>query len=483
MTGKTLSETSKISRRKFGKATATAAATAFGFQFIPSRVWGNLTKPTLVGVGAGGKGKQDINLCEQAGFNVIGLVDVIDAKLVPSSIGEGRRMKNAVALREEYPKATFWTDYREMLADVGDKVDAVSVSTPDHHHFHASILAMQAGKHVYCQKPLTHGIWEARMMTKVARETGVKTQMGNQFHALDRMRRCVEIIRAGAIGKVRDVHVWTNRPIWPQGFNQPPEVLTVPKWIDWDVWAGPAPSVGYNANIAPFNWRGWWDYGTGALGDMACHIMDMPYWALMPGSPLNVTAEQSGATDLSPPIKSKIVWEFGPNEYTNKRGVRFNWYDGYLDAHFDRKSWKLVKNSNEYNHPSPEILDGRPFSDYGCVIVGDEGKLFFKRSRPWDISPASSVDGFSWPAQSVPRAANEDNYKEWLDAIQGNVIKGQSDFDYAGPLTETILLGVLAQRVPNEKLKWDEANMEIVGRPDLKKHIQRNYRKGWDIEV
>ena len=163
---------SKMSRRKFGKVSATAAATAFGFQFIPSRAWGNLTKPTLVGIGTGGKGRSDINLSREAGFDIIGLVDVVDASKLPLSVANNRRLKSIIEVRQEYPGLPFWTDYREMLAELGDKVDAVTVSTPDHHHFHASVMAMQAGKHVYCQKPLTHGLWEARMMSKVAAGDG-----------------------------------------------------------------------------------------------------------------------------------------------------------------------------------------------------------------------------------------------------------------------------------------------------------------------
>ena len=475
---------SKVSRRKFGKVAASAAATAFGFQFIPSRAWGNLTKPTLVGIGIGGKGSTDIRKSEEAGFHVIGLVDVVDAAKLPSSAANHRRMRGMVEIRQKYPNVPFWTDYREMLAELGDKVDAVTVSTPDHHHFHASVMAMRAGKHVYCQKPLTHGIWEARMMARVAAETGVKTQMGNQAHANNHLRRCVELIRAGIIGKVREVHTWTNRPIWPQGFARPPQKEATPEWLDWNQWIGPAGWVDYNENIAPFAWRGWWEFGTGALGDMACHIMDMPFWAIMPGSPKNVQGTQAGATDISPPINSKIVWEFGPNAHTHSRGFRFHWYDGYVDAHFDRETWQLVKKSEEYNHPPAAVMDRRPFSDYGSVIVGENGKLFFDRFRnTWVVNPTSAIDGFAWPAKSIPRATGEDNYKEWLDAIEGKVVKGQSDFEYAGPFTETILLGVLAQRVPNEKLQWDAENMEVVGRPELKPHIRRDYRQGWGVDA
>lgn len=475
--------TPNISRRKFGKISATAASAAFGFQFIPSAAWGSLTKPTLIAIGAGGKGNADIRGCVDAGFDLIGLVDVVDAAKLPSSASKNKRLNSVLEVRKRYPNVPFWTDYREMISEMKGKVDAVTVSPPDHHHFHASALAMEAGMHVYCQKPLTHGIWEARMLAKLADETELKTQMGNQAHAEDHMRRCVELIRAGIIGKVRDVHVWTNRPIWSQGFSRPPAKQKIPDWIDWQQWIGPAGFNDYNENIAPFAWRGWWEYGTGALGDMACHIMDMPYWALMPGAPKNVRAEESGATEISPPISSKIVWEFEPTEYTHSRGVRFNWYDGYLDAKFDRDTWSLVKGSDEYNHPSAEVLDGRPFDDYGCVIIGEKGKMFFHRhDENWVINPTTAVDGFIWPAKSIPRATNEENYDEWYDAVVGNVVKCQSNFTHAGPFTETILLGVLAQRVPNEKLEWDAENMEIKGKPELKQYIQREYRQGWTFK-
>ena len=322
------------------------------------------------------------------------------------------------------------------------------------------------------------------MMAQIARQTGVKTQMGNQAHANDHMRRCVELIRSGIIGKVKEVHAWTNRPIWPQGFQKAPEKQAVPEWLDWEQWIGPAPWHDYNAQIAPFAWRGWWDFGTGALGDMACHIMDMPYWALMPGAPKSVRAEQNGATELSPPINSKITWDFGPSDHSAAEGFKYVWYDGYLDAHFDRDKWALVKNSQEYNHPDADVLEGLSFKDYGSVIIGEQGKLFFNRGRNnWVVKPTSHLDGFQWPAQSVPRASRNDNYREWMDAVNGAIPTCQSNFIHAGPFTEQILLGVLAQRVPDTTLEWDAENMSIKGRPELKKHIQRPYRKGWEMVV
>lgn len=468
----------KISRRGFGKTVGAAASTVFGFSFIPSHAWGNLEKPTLGAVGTAGKGRADISGAVDAGFQVAALVDVFDADKLKSE--EGKRLQGLSTARRTYPNARFFTDYREMLEKMGDKVDAVTVSTPDHHHFHASALAMLAGKHVYCQKPLTHGIWEARHLSEIAAQTGVKTQMGNQAHARDPLRRCVELVRAGVVGKVSAVHTWTNRPIWPQGFAEPPQGEPVPSGVDWEQWIGPAPFVNYSSKIAPFSWRGWWDYGTGALGDMACHIMDMPYWALASTPPRSVFAKQKGATELSPPISSKITWDFAANDLTVDSGFKFHWYDGYVDASFDRESWSLEKNGKLYNHPGEDVLDGMDFRQYGSVIVGTEGKLFFHRGKKhWALNASSDVDGFAWPEKTIQRARQQNNYFEWMDAIQGKVDQGQSHFGYAGPFTEMILLGVLAQRVPNVLLEWDAESLAIKGRSDLQPWIRRDYRSGW----
>lgn len=318
-------------------------------------------------------------------------------------------------------------------------------------------------------------------MTQVAAQMGVKTQMGNQAHANDHMRRCVELIRAGVIGKVTEMHTWTNRPIWPQGFAAPPDAERVPEGLDWEQWIGPAPWVDYNHVIAPFAWRGWWNYGTGALGDMACHIMDLGYWSMDPGAPSTVIAEQNGATKFSPPINSKITWSFPANQYSAKQGFKINWYDGYVNAKFDRAAWNLDKASNEYNHPSEEILEGMDFERFGSVIIGEHGKLFFNRSKQdWVLKVNHQADGFVWPEQSLPRAADENNYREWYDAILGNVERGESHFGLAGPFTETILLGVLAQRNPGQELRWDSEKMQVIGRPDLAQYIRREYSEGWD---
>ncbi len=472
----------KLSRRRFVQKTGAAAGGAVaGLYAVPTIARGRLEKPTVLGIGAGGKGRSDLEQAQKVGFDVVGLVDVVDAtKLREVS---DKRMRALAQVRSAYPGAVFGTDYREMIADLGDKIDAVIVATPDHHHFHASAQAMRAGKHVYCQKPLTHGIWEARMMAGIAREEGVKTQMGNQAHANDHMRRCIELLRAGVIGKITEIHTWTNRPIWPQGFATPPAAEPVPAAMDWKQWVGPAPWVDYNHVIAPFAWRGWWNYGTGALGDMACHIMDVGFWSMNPGAPTSVIAQQHGATEYSPPINSKITFSFAPNEYSAKEGFKIFWYDGYVDATFNRETWALDKANEEYNHPSEAVLEGMDFEKFGSVIIGEDGKLFFNRStNSWVLKVGSQVDGFQWPQPSLPRATDQNNYQEWYDAIQGRIEQGESNFGQAGPFTETILLGVLAQRLPGESLQWDAKKLEIIGRPELQKFVRREYSDGWDAK-
>jgi predicted dehydrogenase len=445
-------------------------------------VWGANSRIQLAGIGSGGKGKADIGGSTGVGMKVTALVDVVDAKKLELPRGkDAKKLKSRLSsmahARSTYPDAVFYTDYREMFHDMGDKIDAVTVSTPDHHHFHASVMAMKAGKHVYCQKPLTHGIWEARTLTRLAKETGVKTQMGNQAHANSHMRRVVELLRAGIIGKVSEVHAWTNRPIWAQGFDTTPPKEAPPAGIDWEQWIGPAPHVDYSSKIAPFAWRGWWHYGTGALGDMACHIMDLPYWGLGLTSPVSVEAKQEGGSELSAPINSTITYDFA-NE-----GVKLYWYDGQRGASFDQGNWRL--NKGEFNRPDEKILEGVDYRKFGSVIVGEKGKLFFDRFKDtWFVKPSSALaEVKDWPEESVPRARNDNNYAEWLDSIEGKVERGQSDFAYAGPFTETILLGCVAQRNPGEKLTWDAENLSFSGRADLSSMVKREYRKGWEIEV
>ena len=379
-----------------------------------------------------------------------------------------------------------------MLEAEGDKIDAVTVSTPDHVHAHASMAAMNKGCHVYCQKPLTHGIWEARQLTKKAAEKGVITQMGNQAHAENHMRRVVELIRAGLIGDVTEVHAWTNRPIWPQGIPEWPEAEEVPSHINWDLWIGPAPFREYSSKIHPFKWRGFWDFGTGALGDMACHIMDMSYWAADLGAPTSVSAVSAdgrGAqSDVSPPTWATINYEFPGKD--GKKPVKYVWYDGYKDAVFNPEKWSLESSIDggkirERNLPPEDILEGAGGDEkggYGCVIIGTNGKLWFNRSKDnWFVKPGNIMDGFDAPAQSIPRARDEDPHKEFYDAIKANDPKlAQSGFHHSGSFTEMVLLGNLAVRL-DKKVEWDSKALSSPNTPLAAKLIKRDYREGWDL--
>lgn len=476
----------KSSRRQFVKGLGVTAA-ALNFQVVPSRVFGANDKITLAGIGTTGKGASDLSGSAGAGFEITHLCDIVDSDQYPNERG-GSYAKT----RGNYPDAKFYQDWREMIAEEGDKIDAVTVSTPDHVHAHASIAAMKKNCAVYCQKPLTHGIWEARMLTEVAAKTGVVTQMGNQAHAQDHMRRVVELVRAGLIGEVQEIHAWTNRPIWPQAIPEWPEAESVPKHIDWDLWVGPAPWCEYNSQIAPFKWRGYWDFGTGALGDMACHIMDCAVWASELGSPTSVSAvsaDGKGAmSDISPPTWATINYEF-PGK--NGKPIKFVWYDGYKDAIFDPEKWALVSSIDggkirERNLPPEEILEGQDSTEragYGSVIIGSEGKIFFNRHKDtWFVKPGHVLDGEKVP-QSLLRARDEDPHKEFYDAmVAGKPENALSGFHSSGSFTEMVLLGNLAVRL-NKKVEWDGENLKSPNSPEADKLIKREYREGWELTI
>ena len=437
-----------LSRRKF----IGASTSAFAFQFLPSRVWGANERINVAGIGVGGKGTADVASAAKAGANVVALCDVDTAR--------GGKTIGA------FPKAKVYADFRVMLEKQKD-VDAVVISAPDHIHAVAAMAAMDLGKHVYCQKPLTHSIHEARILTEAAAKNKLITQMGNQAHAGEPIRRAVELVRAGIIGKVTEVHVWTNRPIWPQGLTARPPKEKIPESLDWDLWLGPAPKTHYSSKYVPFKWRGWWDYGTGALGDMACHIMDMPYWALELGHPLSVEAEQGGTracarTGRCPvPVSRPATAPRDPD---------------------------LVRRKEERQPTSSTGCHGQDLRGYESVLVGDKGTMVFnRRSTKWKIIGCDG-DEVRQIEESTPQSlsrveqegisTNDANHVEWLDGIKG---KGEplSAFSLAGPLTETVLLGNLSVRT-GEKIDWDGPAMK----PSLKaaeKYVRRKYRKGWSL--
>lgn len=387
------------------------------------------------------------------------------------------------ARAEKYPEARRFQDYRVMFEKMEKDFDAVIVSAPDHIHAPAGVQAMKMGKHCFAQKPLTHSVYEARQMREVAREKGVATQMGNQGSAADGLRRAVEVIQSGIIGKPLELHVWSNRPVWPQGVHRPTAVDPVPETLDWDLWLGPASFRPYkNGTYHAFAWRGWHDFGTGALGDMACHTVNMPFRALKLGYPSVVECEAT--SDLYPetyPKTSRIRFEFP--ERDGLPPLKFWWYDGN-------------PGDNEISalRPDPSLtreivaLQGNlPVS--GCLIIGDRGRLF----SPDDygsqffvqldgesvLSPGADHEACKAVAQTIPRSKG--HYQEWIDAIRGGA-PAYSNFDVAAYLTEIILLGCVAMRVGvGQRLDWDGPAMKARNTSVADQFVRREYRRGWDM--
>jgi predicted dehydrogenase len=474
-----------LNRREFIRASAVAA---LGFHILPSAARGANSRIQVGCIGIGGKGHTDTMATAAAGAAIVALCDVADPRR--AELGRrNKKKKEGDTILDRFPSAKLFTDYREMIATMPG-IDAVTVSTPDHHHFHASMLAMRKGKHVYCQKPISHSIWEARRLAETAAQMKVQTQMGNQAHAGEPIRRAVELVRAGVIGRVTEVHAWTNRPIWPQGMAKWPDPVPVPKGLNWDLWIGPAPFREYSPAIAPFNWRGWWDFGACALGDMGCHIMDMPYWALGLTSPTSVEAKQEGGTPIAGPLWSTITYQF-PTSFFNVP-VKFMWYDG------------VTSKEGVYQHTPPEELwkadfptADHVFRRFDLILVGEKGRMFFSRSRQdWVYKPESLTAGFTEPLKTIPRVPGETRetdsenpnaavdpsggpYVEWLNAIKSGT-PALSNFASSGPFSETVLLGNLALRV-GKRIEWDAKKMVAKNAPEAAAIVRRPYRKGWEL--
>lgn len=472
-----------LHRRDFLRLSATAA---FGFYILPAAARGANSRIQVGCIGVGGKGRTDTLAIAAAGARIVALCDVAD----PRRAGLGRRKQSKnkkgrepETILEHFPDAKVFTDYREMIATT-DGLDAVTVSTPDHHHFHASMHAMRKGKHVYCQKPISHSIWEARRMAEAAVQFKVQTQMGNQAHAGEPIRRAVELVRAGVLGRVSEVHMWTNRPIWPQGIARWPQAEPVPKGLAWDLWIGPAPFHDYSPQIAPFNWRGYWDFGAGALGDMGCHIMDMPYWALGLTSPTSVETWQEGATAISGPLRSTVTYHFPTSVFGAP--VKFAWYDG------------VFAKDGVYQHTPPEELwkadfptADHVFRRFDLLLVGEKGRMFFGRSRQdWVFKPETLTTGFTEPPKTLPRVPTNaadpigetgggSPYIEWLEAIKTGT-PALSNFTNSGPFSETVLLGNLALRV-GKRIDWDGKNLLAKNAPEAAAIVRRSYRRGWEM--
>jgi predicted dehydrogenase len=429
-------------------------------------------KLNIACVGVGGKGDSD---CDQAGEvgNIVALCDIDDNHL------------NAKA--GKFPRAKKYHDFRKMLEEMGKNIDAVVVSTPDHTHAPASVMAMKLGKHVYCQKPLTHTVFEARKMREVAREYKVCTQMGNQGTAHNELRTSVEIIRAGALGAVKEVHVWTNRPIWPQAptITRRPESAEPPRHVHWDLFLGPAPVRPYGVvrhvnrktkkeevrpAYHPFAWRGWWDFGTGALGDMACHTANMPFMALRLRYPRAVSAESGELNKETYPGWAKVTYEFPAGAETGP--IKLTWYEG-------KKDGKRVL-------PPADLLHGHKFSDSGCLVVGEKGTLYspddYGATRR--LLPDKEFKGYKPPKRTLPRTEGDIDLamkREWAEAIKKkDPTIARSNFDYAGVLTETVLLGNVAIRA-GKRLEWDGEAFKVTNDRAANELLHTKYRAGWKL--
>jgi len=445
----------KMTRRAFLAATTTTAVAASfpirvnAAEVVPGKKSPN-EKILCAGIGVGGKGLGDIMECKRE--QVVALCDVDDKRAKEAYY----RLKDAKQFK----------DYRKMLEEMPE-IEAVHVSTPDHMHAPAAYMAMKMGKHVCVQKPLTHTIAEARLLRQTAAEMGVITNMGNQGHAGDGVRELCEMIWAGAIGDVKEAHIWTNRPIWPQGLAEPLAEEPVPDWMDWDLWIGAAPMRPYNKEYAPFNWRGWWDFGCGAIGDMACHIMDPAFWSLKLYEAETFTCEAIAVnqiTDQTAPLSSVI--KFNVPARGTMGAVEIYWYDGGM-------------------MPSrPEELKGEILGDddqtNGSLFIGTDGYAtagtYGGNSR---LLPAARMADFTRPAESIPRVRGGNPQREWLEAIKGGPTPG-SHFDYSGPLTEMANFGNVAL-ISGKKLEYSLKEGKVLNDESANKYLTKEYRAGWEL--
>ncbi len=446
----------KITRRSLMGAAAGVAA----FTVVPRHVLGGMgqtppsEKVNIAGVGIGGQGGSDLRSLEKE-TNIVALCDVDWA--------------HAGGTFKRYPDAKKYKDFREMLDKEDKNIDGVVVGTPDHLHAIVSLAAIKRNKHVYCEKPLTHTVREARMLAEAAREHKVATQMGNQGQAGEEVRLLCETIWDGAIGQVREVHVWTDRPLngidkwyWPQGVDRPKGEDPVPESLNWDLWVGPAPMRPYVKGVYnPFVWRGWWDFGTGALGDIGCHYLDPVFRALKLGHPTSVEATCTLVNNETYPAASRVTYEFPARG--DLAPVTLHWYDGGMKP-----------------PRPPELEDGRRLDTNGHLYVGDKGKILDSR-----LIPESRQKEYGKPPKKLERSPG--HYTEWVIACKGGKPAGSNFPDHAGLLAEVVLLGnvairpALKERLLSTKLLWDPKEFKFANMPDANKYLTKEYREGWAL--
>ena len=453
------------SRRGFIQS---ASSSAFAFSFLPSRVFGANERLQVAGIGVGGKGKGDFDGLAMHG-EVVAACDI-----------DSRRLEVAV---RKHPNAAKFTDFREMISQLGDKIDVMTVSTADHTHAPATMMAMRWGIHVYVQKPLTHTVWEARQMSLLAKKNNICTQMGNQGTATDGIREGAEFISSGGIGDVKEIHAWTNRPVWPQAPTitaRPNETMEIPDHLDWNSFIGPAPMRPYHSCYTPFKWRGWWDYGTGALGDMACHTTNLAFMSCGLTQPTRVESVNTGPiNDETFPSWATIDMDFPGTE---RRGpVKFHWYEGKVGN--DGKN-----NKGEKNLPPIDFFHGQTPKNSGLLLIGTNGIVYSPNDygADWKVyqnGKWTDRKEIELPSPTLPRNGRGDNgmKEELIKAIrEGNPKIAMSNFDYAGNLTEAILLGNVAMRAGGE-FTWDAKKLK-TNRESADKLISKIYRAGWEVD-
>lgn len=439
-------------RRDFMATTASLGAAVWvGNNLVRAEDKSPNAKVRYACIGVGGKGGSDSADAASHG-EIVAICDIDDRTLEKKSKQPG------------FENAQKFSDYREMFEKLGDKIDAVTVSTPDHMHAPASAQAMKMGKACFTQKPLTHTVWEARRLQEIANETKVPTQMGNQGTASDGHRKGAALLRGGHLGRVKEVHVFTNRPIWPQGGDRP-KPSELPPFVHWEEWLGSAPERPYAAGYHPFAWRGYWDFGTGALGDMACHIFNLPFDGLNLRNPKTIQANCTGHNHDSYPQASTIAFEFAhPTGQGDDLAVY--WYDG----------GRL---------PDEKLLNGQKFRSKGGVIVVGENLTFYSANdygHDWSLI---DKDGKNAPDPEVEFEKSPGHFTEFHQAITGERKHAASNFaNYAGPLTETILLGNLAvwdaAKGEGRKIIWDAEKMVATNAPEVQKIVNKEYRGGYD---
>ncbi|MES2694559.1 MAG: Gfo/Idh/MocA family oxidoreductase [Verrucomicrobiota bacterium] len=468
-----MNSSSTFNRRTFLKTSAAATAVLALPRFSIGQPGGSANgKLNVACIGIGNRGYYAVaELMKDPRVNIVAVCDV-DRELVDATYKKAGELKSKSELTcAELTTAPLFADYREMFAKMADKIDAVTVSTPDHHHFPAAMLAIKHGKHVYVEKPLTHSVAEARALRDAAKKKGIVSQMGNQGRATEGIRLMKEWVNAGVLGDVREVNAWSpafSEKYFKRPTSVPPTKDAVPSTLNWDLWLGPAEKRPFSALYTQEKWRGWWDFGNGMLGDWACHTLDAPFWALELGAPTSVEATVSAVSTYTSPETALVTFKFPARG--NRPPVTLKWYEGNGQKPVQPAQWE--------DDPKKPGLPDR-----GMLMVGDKNTLFAPGGRPDSprLIPTATMEEFkkNRPAASIPRVLGGP-MKEWIDAIQKTGPMPGSNFEYSVPLSEMVLLGVVAVKT-GKRLEWDAKAGKITNDPSLNKHIAIHARDGWKV--